>query len=144
MTRIVFDKYAPDASSGSWIYSTLPYPEAIIKKTYAAVETFSTEVNKMSVKVNKSQEDKMNTRRLVEVIVIDPDSRVPDDKALLLHTHPFLTDASDKAIFYEHGLAELLKEHNKVREGLDLPPVTLDDIVFKVNTLNTTYLTHTD
>jgi len=61
------------------------------------------------------KEVKMNTRRIVQIYVADPDDQVPLDKALLYKGDPFLTDLTDQELWYGIGLPDLLKTHNDYR-----------------------------
>lgn len=58
-------------------------------------------------------------RRIVRIYIIDPDERVPDEKALLYESpRPFLTSATDEELYFQLPIMELLGEHNALRATL--------------------------
>lgn len=57
-------------------------------------------------------------RRLVKIIIIDPDENVPLDKCLLYSSAEKLTDATDQELFFEVDIKVLLDAHNDYRVTL--------------------------
>ncbi len=55
------------------------------------------------------------TRRLVQVIIVDPNDNIPLDQCLLYNGIPKLTDATDQELFYEIEIKDLLAKHNEKR-----------------------------
>ncbi len=55
------------------------------------------------------------TRRLVQVIIVDPNDNIPLDQCLLYNGTPKLTDATDQELFYEIEIKDLLAKHNETR-----------------------------
>ncbi len=55
------------------------------------------------------------TRRLVQVIIVDPNDNIPLDQCLLYNGSPKLTDATDQELFYEIEIKDLLAKHNETR-----------------------------
>ncbi len=55
------------------------------------------------------------TRRLVQVIIVDPNDNIPLDQCLLYNGTPKLTDATDQELFYEIEIKDLLAKHNEKR-----------------------------
>jgi hypothetical protein len=66
-------------------------------------------------KLKKEKEDMASKRRLVQVIVIDPDENMPLEHCLLYRGDQKLTDATDQELFFELDIKELLAQHNEKR-----------------------------
>jgi len=58
------------------------------------------------------------TRRLVKVIIMDPDEMVPLDDCILYSGDEKLTDLTDQELFFEVEIKELLSDHNEMRKGI--------------------------
>lgn len=69
-------------------------------------------------KETKVSEVKKPTRRLVRVIIADPDESLPLDKAILLRGEEQLTDLTDEELFLEIGIKPMLDHHNGIRAGI--------------------------
>src|SRR5882672_929543 len=54
-------------------------------------------------------------RRIVQVLIADPNENVPLDQMLLHKGIQKLTDATDQELFFEIPINDLLNEHNKKR-----------------------------
>jgi hypothetical protein len=54
-------------------------------------------------------------RRLVQVIIVDPNENIPLDQCLLYKGDPKLTDATDQELFFELDIKQLLSAHNENR-----------------------------
>lgn len=64
------------------------------------------------------KEDQMaapTTRRLVQVIVADPDPKLPLDKALMYKGAEQFTDLTNEELFYELDIKGILAKHNEQR-----------------------------
>lgn len=59
-----------------------------------------------------------NTRRLVKVVIVDPNDNIPLDKCLLYNGEEKLTDATDQELFFEIDIKDLLAKHNEERVKL--------------------------
>lgn len=57
-------------------------------------------------------------RRLVKVIVMDPNENVPLDKCILYSGEEKLTDLTDQELFFELDVKALLDKHNAMRVEL--------------------------
>lgn len=57
----------------------------------------------------------MPSRRLVKVLVIDPDENVPLESALLYRGEEKFTDLTDQELFFELDIQAILKAHNAKR-----------------------------
>lgn len=57
-----------------------------------------------------------SSRRIVKVIIIDPDDRVPLDKCILYSGDEKLTDLTDQELFFEVEIKSLLDKHNEYRK----------------------------
>lgn len=65
------------------------------------------------------EEEKMEeTRRLIQVVVIDPDERLDDGDSLLYLGEVKFTSASDQELYFELGIKEILEDHNSKRKIL--------------------------
>lgn len=60
----------------------------------------------------------MSTRRLVQVLIADPDENVPLDKALLYKGEQKLTDMDNQELFFEIDIKSILDEYNEYRKTL--------------------------
>ena len=87
----------------------------------------------------------MSERRLVRVIIADPDTNVPVEDALIHDSKEIFTDKTDDELYFDIPVAELLKTHNekrvkirnkdvKEREEM-LEPTRIRDITMVVLTL---------
>lgn len=96
----------------------------------------------------KEEEEVPNDlRRLVRVIIMDPDPRVPLEKCKLHDSGEFMTDLTDQELFYDIDLGAKLKAHNDyrvslvdktVKERTDwLEPVRIRDLCMSVTTVAT-------
>jgi hypothetical protein len=75
-------------------------------------------VTKQIEKMRQNQpENKMpnRTMRVVQVFIIDPDEKLPLDKAVLYQGKPELTDKTDQELFFDLDMKQLLADHNVAR-----------------------------
>lgn len=64
----------------------------------------------------KTEEKKpMPSRRLVKVIIVDPNESVPLDKAVLVNDPEMVTDLTDDEIFFDMDIKGILAAHNAYR-----------------------------
>jgi hypothetical protein len=65
----------------------------------------------------QTEENKMADpkRRLVKVIIVDPDDKVPLDKCILYSGEEKLTDLTDQELFFEIEIKTILEKHNAER-----------------------------
>lgn len=61
------------------------------------------------------EENAMPNRRIVKVIIADPNDNVPLDQCLLYSGEEKLTDLTDQELFYEINIKNLLDEYNTKR-----------------------------
>jgi hypothetical protein len=54
-------------------------------------------------------------RRLVRVVIVDPDGRVCAEKALLYDSGEQFTELDDQELYFEVGIKGILEAHNLVR-----------------------------
>lgn len=64
---------------------------------------------------NLDKEEEIMCRKLVQVYVVDPDVRVPDEKAVLYESKEFVTIETEDEIRDGLDLKGMLKKHNEVR-----------------------------
>lgn len=57
----------------------------------------------------------MATRRLVQVVIVDPNENIPLDDCLLFKGDEKLTDATDQELFFELDIKNILETHNTKR-----------------------------
>jgi hypothetical protein len=60
----------------------------------------------------------MNTRRLVKVIIVDPNDNVPLEDCVLYSGDEKMTDATDQELFFEIDIKSILDAHNAKRVKL--------------------------
>ncbi len=75
---------------------------------------------------SSSTESIMDRRRLVQVFIVDPDSELPLEDALLYSGDQGLTELTDQELFFEIDIKTILEKHNKTRAK------TLDKDTMKV------------
>jgi len=63
-------------------------------------------------------EDIMSDKRMVRVLIVDPDDQVPVDKSVLHDSKEILTDLTDEELFFEVDLKAALEKHNEYRKTL--------------------------
>lgn len=62
-----------------------------------------------------NQEKPMSKRRLVQVIVVDPNENIPLEYCVLYQGDQRLTDLNDQELFFELDIKALLEKHNAIR-----------------------------
>jgi hypothetical protein len=75
----------------------------------------TTVLDSLNKQPNKIKEKVVDMRRLVRVIIVDPNENVPVDKAILYMGGEEVTDLTDTELFYELEIKALLKQHNEYR-----------------------------
>jgi hypothetical protein len=73
-------------------------------------------MNQQPAKVEEKMTEQK--RRLVKVIIIDPDDRVPLDKCVLHSGSEKLTDLTDQELFFEIDIKTILDAHNTTRVSI--------------------------
>lgn len=91
------------------------------------------------------EEDMTDQRRLVKVLIVDPEEEIPLDRCLLYNGEEHLTDLTDEELFFEIPVKELLDKHNEYRETVEkdtnrdkvefLKPVRIRDLRMVVVTV---------
>lgn len=61
------------------------------------------------------KETPMSARRLVKVVIVDPNENVPLEDCVLFSGDEKLTDATDQELFFEIDIKKVLEEHNAKR-----------------------------
>lgn len=64
------------------------------------------------------EEEPMSDKRLVRVLVVDPDENVPVGKSVLHDGKEQLTDLTDEELFFEIELKDALAKHNEYRQTI--------------------------
>ena len=64
-------------------------------------------------------EEAVSKRRLVIVLIVDPDERVPVEKSVLYRSDIFLTDETNEEIYFGLNMAQMLKDHNEKRADIE-------------------------
>lgn len=59
-----------------------------------------------------------NQRRVVRVLVVDPNENVPLGDCLLFRSEEKLTDLTDQELFFEIGIQNMLDAHNEKRKKI--------------------------
>ena len=78
--------------------------------------TLDTQLAELMIK--PKEEDMTNKRRLVKVIIVDPNENVPLEDAVLYMGDEELTDLTDTEIFYDLDIKNILNTHNGTRVGI--------------------------
>lgn len=68
-----------------------------------------------AAQIAQIKETKMASRRMVQVLIVDPNENIPLDKCLIYEGEPKLTDATDQELFFELDIKSLLAAHNEQR-----------------------------
>lgn len=63
----------------------------------------------------KQENTSMSSRRLVKVIIVDPNENIPLDCCVLYSGDEKMTDATDQELFFEIDIKKILDEHNAKR-----------------------------
>jgi hypothetical protein len=89
----------------------------------------------------------MAVRRLVKVVIVDPDERVPLDSCILHNGKEQLTDLTDQELFFEIDIKNIIADHNFCRTKIKdktvkereefLEPVKVRDLRMVVVTVAT-------
>ena len=69
----------------------------------------------LQARPENKEPQKMVSLRLVKVLIVDPDERLPLESRLLHESETKLTDLTDQELFFELDMKELLSEHNATR-----------------------------
>ena len=92
--------------------------------------------------------DKKPARRLVQVIIVDPDERLAVENAVLHFGDTKITDFTDQELFFDLEIKSLLKKHNAKRlatvdkkasksKDVFLDEIRANDLKMVVNTIAT-------
>ena len=75
----------------------------------------------------------MDSMRLVRIILIDPDERLPIDQRVLVSVDEKWTDLTDVELRDELQISVALRKHNDMRErSYQLKPIRIRDLVMQV------------
>jgi hypothetical protein len=66
-------------------------------------------------KIKQKEKEIMSSRRLVKVMIVDPNESVPLDKAVLVNEAEKITDLEDDEIFFDMDIKNILEKHNTYR-----------------------------
>lgn len=122
-----------------------PFVDDFMKRT-DLLATFDNKIQKLKETDNK---DKNMTYRIVNIYLVDANSDIDNDKAILYSREGIFTDLQDSDLFFEiENIKELLKAHNDYRAqvldktatrevGRDifLEKIRISDLVFNVVTI---------
>lgn len=104
-----------DTYSNEYIVTTQPWTSKDLWIETEEQRKFEEAVRAISPKKVKENE---SMRRLVRVIVIDPDENLPVEHSVLYMGEEEVTDLTDEELFYELELKSLLTTHNSLRQGV--------------------------
>lgn len=107
--------------------------------------------NDLSIFIDKEKEkkeEKMSNRRLVKIIIVDPNENIPLANAVLVNEPEKFTDLEDQELFFELDIKNILDSHNSYRvtvvdkkasagkaEDVYLEPVRIKDLKMVVLTI---------
>lgn len=89
-------------------------------------------------------DEEVSERRLVKVMIVDPDLNVPVDNAVLVNEPEKITDLDDQELFFELDIKTILTNHNNYRTTLTdkkskdndtLEPIRIKDLKMMVLTI---------
>ena len=63
----------------------------------------------------KQENTSMSSRRLVKVVIVDPNENIPLDCCVLYSGDEKMTDETDQELFFEIDIKKILDEHNAKR-----------------------------
>lgn len=108
--------FLSDATFGSSAIYKLPADSPAIWNNIPSFEYKITYVPEDTSETNTKKEKKMSQqRRMVHVLVVDPDLKVPDEQSVLHDSKEFVTSKTDEELKYDLNLKTMLEEHNVVR-----------------------------
>lgn len=61
---------------------------------------------------------KYEGKRYVQVFIVDPDDNVPIEQSVLYKSEPFFTDKTNRELWFDVEVKEILERHNKLRKSL--------------------------
>lgn len=105
--------YASTAYNG--IFDPIPDSYLQLKNDVKRVAKVSDLWNAARNQQIMETEEVSNSRRMVQVIIVDPNENIPLDNCLLYKGEPKLTDATDQELFFELDIKQLLAAHNDKR-----------------------------
>lgn len=89
--------------------------ENIVVEALRAQQELKQQAKPQVVKLPK---EKPVGRRIIKVIIIDPDEKVPLEKCVLYSGEEKLTDLNDQELFFEIDIKNKLDAHNEERKKL--------------------------
>lgn len=131
-------------SSSQYTREVYKYPTLDDEHTKAMM---GLEEKAMKLKKRPAKETMAESKqRIVRVFIVDPDFRIPLNKAILFEAPEQLTDLTDQELFMEVNIKPILVEHNAYRTGLVdktvksekqvfLEPVRIRDLKMVVSTI---------
>jgi hypothetical protein len=109
---------APAALGGKFDQQHVPKqldPAAFLAKVQAAERRLTASPVGVRADYPLKVQPIMSTARIVKVFIADNNENLPLDKRVLYTGAEHLTDLTDQELFFEIAIAELLREHNRVR-----------------------------
>lgn len=87
------------------------------ENTWPDSSQWETKLKETLLTIDKTtkKEEIMGTRRLVKVVIVDPNENVPLEDAVLYICDEILTDLTDEEIFYDLEIKTILNAHNEKR-----------------------------
>ncbi|KRQ94953.1 hypothetical protein CQ12_38095, partial [Bradyrhizobium jicamae] len=78
----------------------------------ATARRFDNQLNQLNL---KQEIFPMSNRRLVKVVIVDPNENIPLDDCVLYSGDEKLTDSTDQELFFEIDIKGILEAHNDKR-----------------------------
>lgn len=104
-----YPTFAASAHSHS-VYNPNDFSAAVMQTT--AIANQATSLPNVQRNISMAA---LPTRRLVRVLVVDPNDNIPLNSSVIYKGDELLTDLTDQELFFEINIQELLKTHNEMR-----------------------------
>lgn len=141
-------------TAGMWVDNTAYEQKPYNIHVTPSLEDYEDANRTAEIKIPEvsEQEEEMakknSSRRLVKVLIVDPDDRLPLGECVLMNGNEFMTDLSDQELYFEYDVKAMLDKHNKKREGIvdekwlreegkkrNLEPIRIKDLSMSVVTI---------
>jgi len=105
---------APNIPSTEDILSNLGNDTTEVKRLRIQVKNLTDEIKQLK---KLKGEQNVSTRRLVKVVIVDPNENLKLEDAVLINEAEKITDLEDNEIFFDMDIKKILEAHNTKREA---------------------------
>ena len=111
--QISHSAYATMAYDNAWMENQNVQHFGLVAAPAPVARTF---VRRPDIVQPKEETEAMaNVRRLVRVVIMDPNENIPLNDAIIHDSGERFTDLNDQELFFESGIGEKLAAHNEKR-----------------------------